>query len=1560
MDIAVFVRHWQVAAYAAGGNIVRRGLPPNFVEQLHGYPGNNHLLTISLVSRLPQDPVRTFDFDMQGASTPLFITSLAHHGLLSIYFAPNRNTVQFVFHIPDKPLPSARSKCLSRVLKWLCNFHNGAPVAPDVNLGKKWVFDVIRRLQKDHDADEYMPYLKQVAANQDLNVTLRPYQIRAVAWMMSRELGPRLHLFRDVVWEDAKLLASECVIGHYPHVQVQSNVAINSLEGQVKVNDTSLDEVDNVKGNRGGLLCDEMGLGKTVELMQLVLCNKLREGSSGTRHSGQPSRICQECRQQVPPNSRRFFTCLECEQVRHKACMGGHEYAADKYGFVCPECTEWMQYLSKEDTPPADLPMSKATVVIIPTTLLLQWQTEIQKHCKDALKIEIFLGLRKSGYIPQKRLMEADVVLTTYDALQADVAIFTAIRKPRTGLRNPPKFRPTPIPLLTLRWHRLALDESQMLGFGGVNQSAEMASYLHATYRWCVTGTPLPYSVGNLVPMLDMLRIQGGESQMNWPSFFNRTNFAEHESIVRYALRQLMWRSSKADITGEELTIPPQTIEEVRTRFGPVEKFHYNSLQQSVHQATMRCNRDDRRAVIVSHELVTMLRQACCHPQIGNSGRRLASRVARQALRKTMPRVTNENALKNASTRAENPLDMNEVLDALITKAKVECEESLRNFVASSNGLAAVCWLQHSTLPQRSSRVDGLVAAVCLYRETLSLCNENKGVVRLDHIQKMHILFNLNEALLSVTSTQKRISVLNLAKAEKAAALRELSSIGVTIRDAGLSREVESLRKGYLAEAQALLAAATASYNEIASELGRKPLYVNENTTNSAEDEAELTENGADRAEDRAGREEDEADKASDEADKVGDDAGRPRACADYDHDADGSGCYESGKQLPLPHNSTTRRKRRRRPWWVVAVAAVLEKDERRQESFLNRIIRKLADQSPGAQVNFGCLANRVSNVLVLPGLIESELAKLQKSRDKLKGALRKLPGSVPPTQAQVVESGQCRECREFGRGLACTHCRSEGLFVDVERRLYCLMETEETIGRIVEEEERLDEESETEDLPSNPQSVVNGVFRPKGSALRPPSQISGIRFESEVSIILKCLATPLRAKQDPVYTKEIADWFSRFEDLKKEHTEARKLFEAQRSLLARMDEVNMAVMRLSVVEDDEDYESLTVEEKRHRLPKGSLGTLNVTFSNEKALAEMEFSSKRGSLVYLLSLQRTSKAQDARGATAGNGEIMREGKNSQQCPICLTDFDDTVSRVAVMSCGHVFCCDCMLSLIRRSNARARISNVSCPTCRVRCPVEEISFTINRPRVNGRAGMEVVRKEEEKVSMNMTDEDEIRPQPARKRKRAATTDSIRKMRRVSDRPSTFYESEAEVRGLIGAKPFAVVRTLRGIWKQDSEAKVLIFSEWAEVLCLLSRALEMNNIVHLNAAIGSSAIQFANVVANFKTSKSINVMLLPLRRAGAGLNLTEAQHVILMEPSMNVTLEAQAIGRVHRIGQEKETFVHRILVNDTIEDKILNLGDSFRVGLQITSQSTIRLADVLGFIHSAHVVEIVDED
>ncbi len=66
-----------------------------------------------------------------------------------------------------------------------------------------------------------------------------------------------------------------------------------------------------------------------------------------------------------------------------------------------------------------------------------------------------------------------------------------------------------------------------------------------------------------------------------------------------------------------------------------------------------------------------------------------------------------------------------------------------------------------------------------------------------------------------------------------------------------------------------------------------------------------------------------------------------------------------------------------------------------------------------------------------------------------------------------------------------------------------------------------------------------------------------------------------------------------------------------------------------------------------------------------------------------------------------------------------------------------------------------------------------------------------------------------------------------------------------------------------------------------------------------------------------------MLLSLKAGGVGLNLTRADHVFLLDPWWNPAVEEQAVGRAHRIGQRNPVMLWRLVAQDTVETRILDL-------------------------------------
>ena len=119
------------------------------------------------------------------------------------------------------------------------------------------------------------------------------------------------------------------------------------------------------------------------------------------------------------------------------------------------------------------------------------------------------------------------------------------------------------------------------------------------------------------------------------------------------------------------------------------------------------------------------------------------------------------------------------------------------------------------------------------------------------------------------------------------------------------------------------------------------------------------------------------------------------------------------------------------------------------------------------------------------------------------------------------------------------------------------------------------------------------------------------------------------------------------------------------------------------------------------------------------------------------------------------------------------------------------------------------------------------------------------------------------------------------------------------------------------------RVLVFSQFTGYLKSISARLAEEGIGHLY--LDGSTRNRAEVIKAF-TSGQEPVFLISLKAGGFGLNLTEADHVFIMDPWWNPAAEQQAVDRIHRIGQDKEVHVYRLVAEGTIEEKVMQLKES----------------------------------
>jgi SNF2 family DNA or RNA helicase len=130
-------------------------------------------------------------------------------------------------------------------------------------------------------------------------------------------------------------------------------------------------------------------------------------------------------------------------------------------------------------------------------------------------------------------------------------------------------------------------------------------------------------------------------------------------------------------------------------------------------------------------------------------------------------------------------------------------------------------------------------------------------------------------------------------------------------------------------------------------------------------------------------------------------------------------------------------------------------------------------------------------------------------------------------------------------------------------------------------------------------------------------------------------------------------------------------------------------------------------------------------------------------------------------------------------------------------------------------------------------------------------------------------------------------------------------------------------------QDTGEKTIVFSQWTLLLDLLEVPIRRELELGLRRYDGGMSAQARDdAVRAFTENDDVKVMLVSLKAGNAGLNLTAASRVIIMDPFWNPYIEAQAVDRAHRMGQLKAVSVHRVLVENTVEDRIVALQEKKR--------------------------------
>ncbi|MCJ1311340.1 hypothetical protein MMC25_005011 [Agyrium rufum] len=151
-------------------------------------------------------------------------------------------------------------------------------------------------------------------------------------------------------------------------------------------------------------------------------------------------------------------------------------------------------------------------------------------------------------------------------------------------------------------------------------------------------------------------------------------------------------------------------------------------------------------------------------------------------------------------------------------------------------------------------------------------------------------------------------------------------------------------------------------------------------------------------------------------------------------------------------------------------------------------------------------------------------------------------------------------------------------------------------------------------------------------------------------------------------------------------------------------------------------------------------------------------------------------------------------------------------------------------------------------------------------------------------------------------------------------------------LPSAKCAAVVAQIQ-LWLTEApHDKIIVFTQFQLTITILSRLFTERNWGHCAYHGKMSHATRSSTIERFRSNKDLKIMIASLKSGGVGLNLTCANRVVNVDLWWNSSVEQQAFCRVFRIGQEKQTYITRFVVKNTVDDKLLKMQEhkSERIG------------------------------
>ncbi|KAJ3064989.1 hypothetical protein HDU98_011612, partial [Podochytrium sp. JEL0797] len=282
------------------------------------------------------------------------------------------------------------------------------------------------------------------------------------------------------------------------------------------------------------------------------------------------------------------------------------------------------------------------TLVVAPTSLILQWKEEVREKVKAGIfKVFVYYGKDRKNKTAHS-LRQYDIVITTYGTVAMEWPQVRKVTKKeladKNNERNPERLAELERAqaakddayilaqrgeLFKVHWHRVILDEAHTVK-NKATRAARACVQLKAGLRWCLTGTPIQNNVGELYSLIDFLDIK---PYCHWDKFRDEIEkpfkAGKHKRVmqrVQALLKAICLRRTKtSQLDGRPIiTLEPKTVEMIQVAFSPAEREFYDSMEK---KTLLKFNAYLKAGTVMQNYsnilvLLLRLRQACCHPSL--------------------------------------------------------------------------------------------------------------------------------------------------------------------------------------------------------------------------------------------------------------------------------------------------------------------------------------------------------------------------------------------------------------------------------------------------------------------------------------------------------------------------------------------------------------------------------------------------------------------------------------------------------------------------------------------------------------------------------------------------------------------------------------------------------------------------------------------------------------------------------------------------------------------------------------------------------------------------------